>query len=109
MKKIAFNNDWSFGKLESAARQSVTLPHDAQILEMRSADASNGGHGYFPGGVYIYEKTFTAPAQWEGKTVLIEFEGIYKNSTVSLNGVEIGGHPYGYTTFAVKLTGLRYG
>lgn len=109
MKKIAFNNDWSFGKLESAARQSVTLPHDAQILEMRSADASNGGHGYFPGGVYIYEKTFTAPAQWEGKTVLIEFEGIYKNSTISLNGVEIGGHPYGYTTFAVKLTGLRYG
>lgn len=42
---------------------------------MRSADASNGAHGYFPGGVYIYEKTFTAPAQWEGKMILIEFEG----------------------------------
>ena len=39
----------------------------------------------------------------------MEYEGIYNNSTVSLNGVEIGGHKYGYTTFSVELTGIRYG
>ncbi|MBD5393200.1 MAG: glycoside hydrolase family 2 protein [Lachnospiraceae bacterium] len=109
MEKIAFNNDWRFRKQESTDSVPVTLPHDAQILEQRSADASNGGHGYFPGGVYVYEKTFCAPAEWEGKTVLVEFEGIYRNSEISLNGVKIGGRPYGYTTFALELTGLRSG
>lgn len=103
MKKISFNNNWTCNG------KAVTLPHDAQILEKRSPDASDGGHGYFPGGVYTYEKTFTAPADWEGKKVLVEFEGVYKNSTVSLNGKRIGGHKYGYTTFTVELTGLNYG
>lgn len=103
MKKLSFNGNW----LCNGA--AVTLPHDAQILEKRSQEASDGGHGYFPGGIYTYEKTFTAPADWEGKKILVEFEGVYKNSTVSLNGKVIGGHKYGYTTFTVELTGLNYG
>lgn len=103
MKKISFNTGWSCNGTH------VTLPHDAQILEKRRADASDGGHGYFPGGIYTYEKIFMAPAEWESKKVLAEFEGIYKNSTVSLNGKVIGGHKYGYTTFTVELTGLNYG
>ncbi len=103
MKKISFNDNWRCNG------SPVTLPHDAQILEKRSQEASDGGHGYFPGGIYTYEKTFTAPADWEGKKILVEFEGVYKNSTVSLNGKVIGGHKYGYTTFTVELTGLNYG
>lgn len=103
MKKLSFNKDWTCNG------KAVTLPHDAQILEQRSPEASDGAHGYFPGGIYTYEKTFTAPADWEGKKVLVEFEGVYKNSTVSLNGQVIGGHRYGYTTFAVELKGLSYG
>lgn len=108
MHKIDFNTGWKYAK-QGEGLQSVTLPHDAQITEKRDSDASDSGHGYFPGGVYIYEKTFHAPAEWEGQTILVEFEGVYKNSTVSLNGKEIGGHRYGYTTFAVELTGLNYG
>lgn len=103
MKKISFVNDW---RCNGAP---VTLPHDAQISEPRSAAASDGGHGYFPGGVYTYEKTFTAPAEWADKKVLIEFEGVYKNCTVSLNGKEIGGHRYGYTGFVLPLQDLKYG
>lgn len=103
MKKISFNNDWTCNGV------SVTLPHDAQILEKRTPDTSDGGHGYFPGGVYTYTKTFVAPKEWENKKVLVEFEGIYKNSTVYLNDVEIGGHKYGYTCFAVELDGLKEG
>lgn len=103
MEKLAFNDSWLCNG------QPVTLPHDAQIVEKRSKDTSNGGHGYFPGGVYTYEKTFFAPAGWAGKKVLLEFEGVYKNSTVSLNRQIIGGHKYGYTTFTVELTGLNYG
>lgn len=103
MKKLSFNRDWICNG------KAVTLPHDAQILEQRSPEASDGAHGYYPGGIYTYEKTFTAPKEWEGKKVLVEFEGIYRNSTVSLNNQVIGGHRYGYTTFAVELKGLHYG
>ena len=57
MKTISFNHNWTCNG------QAVTLPHDAQISEKRGAEVSNGGHGYFPGGVYTYEKAFTAPAE----------------------------------------------
>lgn len=103
MKKLNFNQNWRCNGTP------VTLPHDAQIREKRSKDTSDGGHGYFPGGVYTYEKNFTVPAEWEGKKVLIEFEGVYRNCTVSLNGREIGGHRYGYTTFALPLENLNCG
>ena len=103
MQKMVFNNHWTCNGTP------VTLPHDAQITEKRGADVSNGGHGYFPGGVYTYEKTFTAPAEWEGKMILVEFEGVYKNATVSLNGKELCFHPYGYTGFFVVLDGLHIG
>ena len=109
MRKQDFNHGWRFSKKGSSNAVTVTLPHDAQIREQRSKEASDGGHGYFPGGVYTYEKTFTAPAEWAGKKVLIEFEGVYRNCTVSLNGKEIGGHKYGYTTFTLPLENLNYG
>lgn len=103
MERLNFNQNWLCNG------NPVTLPHDAMITEKRSAQASDGGHGYFPGGVYTYEKTFTVPAEWAGKKVLIEFEGVYKNCTVSLNGKEIGGHRYGYTSFTLPLENLNYG
>ena len=103
MKKISFNSGWSCNG------QAVTLPHDAQITEKRSAESSNGGHGYFPGGVYTYEKVFTAPAEWEGKAIILEFEGVYKNAAVSLNGKQLTFRPYGYTNFFVELEDLKTG
>ena len=107
MEKINFCADWQFAP-KGKPFVPVTLPHDAQILEERSQEASDSGHGFFPGGVYVYEKRFTPPAEWEGKTVLVEFEGVYRNSTVSLNGKAIGGHRYGYTNFAIPLE-LNFG
>ena len=103
MQKQLFTKDWTCNG------KPVTLPHDAQITEKRGADVSNGGHGYFPGGIYTYEKKFTAPAGWAGRDILIEFEGVYKNASVSLNGRELCYHPYGYTGFFVELSGLEEG
>lgn len=101
MKKIDFNGGWQCNG------QPVTLPHDAMISEQRSKAVSDGGHGYFPGGVYTYRKIFSFPAEWAGKMVLAEFEGVYKNCTVALNGRTLGGHRYGYTTFRLPLEGLE--
>ena len=102
MKKISFNDKWTCNG------KPVTLPHDAQISEKRGEDISNGGHGYFPGGIYTYEKNFAAPDEWKGKTVIAEFEGVYKNATVSLNGKDLCFHPYGYTGFFAELEGLNF-
>jgi len=101
MNKLSFNQGWSCNGVP------VTLPHDAQITESRAADASNSGHGYFPGGIYTYEKRFTAPEEWNGKVLILEFEGVYKNARVRLNGEELCFHPYGYTNFFVELKGLK--
>ena len=103
MRQLSFNDSWT------CDGNPVTLPHDAQITEKRGKDVSNGGHGYFPGGIYTYEKTFAAPEEWSGKDIVIEFEGVYKNASVSLNGKEIAFHAYGYTGFFVELDDLRIG
>ena len=93
MNRIAFNENWTCnGEL-------VTLPHDAMIEEKRSAQFSDGGHAYFPGGIYIYEKRFLAPKEWENKEVFLELEGVYRNATVYLNEEKVYFHAYGYTAF----------
>lgn len=111
MKKQAFNTQWSFYKQGSKDAQTVDLPHDAMIHERRDPQSAGGSAvGFFPGGVYVYEKTFTAPTEWREKCVTFEFEGIYKNSKVFLNGQEAGSRPYGYSRFFVCADGfLRYG
>lgn len=103
MQQISFNDNWILDG------RKVRLPHDAMITEKRSADASDGGHGYFPGGIYTYTKTFVAPMDWAGKNVSIEFEGVYKNARIFLNDVQIGSHAYGYTGFTLSLENLEYG
>lgn len=117
MKSTAFNDNWKFRRLEEGqsgegkTAQTVILPHDAMIHEQRRPDAEGGSaHGFFPGGVYLYEKTFTAPEEWRNQTVLFEFEGVYRNAEVSINGKAAGGRPYGYIPFTVCADGLlRYG
>lgn len=111
MKRQDFNRGWNYHKEGSDIVESVTLPHDAMIHEARDPE-SPGGHAnaYFPGEVYVYEKTFTVPEEWKEKHVLFEFGGIYKNSKVYLNGQEAGGRPYGYVPFTVCADGfLNYG
>lgn len=104
MKKLDFNSGWTFRKAEEPpAARAVTLPHDAMIHEGRSAAAPGGSdNAFFPGGTYIYEKTFEAP---DAAHCEVLFEGVYRNATVALNGETLATHAYGYTPFAVTLDG----
>lgn len=99
MKRESFNDGWKFGK-QGEEKRKVFLPHDAMQLEQRSADAKGeSACAYFPGAVYEYEKTLKVPADWEGKHVLLQFEGVYQKSRVYVNNVEAGGCVYGYVPF----------
>lgn len=111
MNAQPFNQNWQFWKQGCADKQTVTLPHDAMIHEERQPNGVGGSaHGFFPGGIYVYEKTFTAPAEWADKTVSIEFEGVYRNATVAINGKNAGGRVYGYVPFTVCADNLlNYG
>ncbi len=103
MIKTNFCNDWQFAKSGGSTRY-ITLPHDAMLEEKRAADAPSGSAGaYFEGGAYIYKKHFTAPPDFEKKHYLLQFEGVYKNSKVFVNGKEAGGKVYGYIPFFVNL------
>ncbi len=88
-----------------ASWRTIDLPHDWSIESKPDKDNPSGaGGGYFPGGIGWYRKTFHAPASWKGRRVSIEFDGVYRDATVYLNGHKLGTHPYGYTSFAFDLT-----
>ena len=74
-----------------ASWRTVDLPHDWSIESKPDKDNPSGsGGGFFPGGTGWYRKTFTAPADWKGKRVSVEFDGVYRDATVYLNGHKLG-------------------
>jgi len=123
MQKICFNKDWKFAKgnipfsywghwaLNAGESKSVDLPHDFMIEQKRDPNSlTRRDGGYFPGGVGCYSKKFFAPQDWKDNNIYVEFEGVYMNATVSLNGNVIKRQNYGYTTFFVSLDKyIKYG
>ena len=88
MKKTSFNTGWQFAK-QGEMLMPITVPHDAMLHETRDAEAPSGSaQAFFPGGSYVYEKTFERP---EAEHVVFQFEGVYKNAKVFINGKEASG------------------
>ncbi len=83
----------------------VHLPHDYMILSERSEDVPFGvASGYYKTSDMVYNKEFEVPAEWAGKKVWVEFEGVYSNSFIMVNGNYVGKHPFGYGNFLIDLT-----
>lgn len=111
MEKLDFNQGWLCRCLTRPEEPyPVTLPHDAMRSEDRNNDSTGEGNiGWYIGGDYEYTKRFSAPEEWQGKSVLLEFEGVYHNAEVWLNGEKAAFRPYGYTNFYVDIASLlRY-
>ncbi|MGY2078502.1 glycoside hydrolase family 2 TIM barrel-domain containing protein [Modestobacter sp. SYSU DS0657] len=118
MRRAPFLHGWyvrphanSFAEMHGSAPpwREVTLPHDTTLGQPRDA-AHGAGGGYFPGGVYEYRATVTAPEQWRDRVVALEFEGVYRSAQVYVNGNLAGQWATGYTQFTVPLDDhLRYG
>lgn len=88
---------------DDGAWREVQLPHDWSTEEPLRPDYASG-NGYAAGGIGWYRKQFTPDPAWQGRAVTIEFDGVYDNAEVWLNGQYVGGRPYGYSSFAFELT-----
>lgn len=103
MKKIDFNQAWTYCRVgEETVKREVMIPHDAMISEKRTEDSAGGiNTGWFEGYDYIYEKEFEIPDEYEKQEISFEFEGVYHNAEVYLNGEKAAYRPYGYTNFYI--------
>ena len=120
-KTLIFNQGWRFhpGDVPEAKDQGfndsqwrqLNLPHDWSIEgEFDEKNPAGTGGGALPGGTGWYRKTFNVPATAKGKLIFIDFDGVYRNSEVWINGHYLGKRPYGYSSFEYDLTRfLNYG
>lgn len=112
-QSMLFNSGWKFhkGDVQGADRpdinttgwRTVNLPHDWSIEGPFSQEWASAT-AFLPGGIGWYHKTFTVPAAWKLKEVYVYFDGVYKNSTVWLNGHLLGNRPNGFIPFQYELS-----
>ena len=86
--------------------RKLCLPHDWAIEgDFYAGNPSGAGGGALPGGIGWYRKHFLLDCEAEpGGRYFIEFDGVYMNSTVYVNGQEVGHRPYGYSSFEYDIT-----
>lgn len=113
--RTSFNKDWKFFLGDEPGAKSpaysdvkwrkLTLPHDWSIEgkfdEKNPAKPEGGG---LPTGIAWYRKEFLAPANFASRIITIEFDGVYKNSEVWINGKYLGKRPYGYASFSYEIS-----
>ena len=113
--KESFDANWSFIREDVTGAEQVAfddskwrtldVPHDWSIegpFDSKNSSAANGA--YLPTGIGWYRKAFTTPPSAAGKKVLIDFDGIYMNGEVWINGQRLGKRPYGYLGVQYDLT-----
>ena len=110
-----FNDDWKFclgdiagaedPAFDDSGWRELELPHDWAVEGDFSIENPSGtGGGALPGGIGWYRKTFNAPAADSAKVWRLEFDGVYMNSEVFVNGVSLGVRPYGYISFGYDIS-----
>lgn len=116
---VDFDFDWQFSKgdfptavmpaFDDSGWQKVNLPHDWSIEGPFSQEYASGT-GFLPGGIGWYRKHFKLNSAHKDKIITIEFDGVYNNSSVWINGIFVGQRPYGYSSFKYDLTPyLKFG
>ena len=103
MKPTPLLTGWTCRHLgDTAPGKTVTLPHDAMLAEPRTALSAGGTNtDWYEGYDYEYRRTLTVPENELADTHILEFEGVYHNAEVWLNGQKAAFRPYGYTNFYV--------
>lgn len=112
--KIAFFDEREKKEIDEKEWREVRLPHDWCVEGNYVNDGGkvkhHKNHGYLSPGIGSYRKVFNISKEDEGKKIGLEFDGVFRNSTVWVNGHLLGTHSSGYTGFYYDLTDiLRYG
>jgi beta-galactosidase len=111
----SFDFGWKFNKGDApgaqqpafadAAWRTLDVPHDWSIEgPFAQNEPSGGAGGNAPTGVGWYRKRFRVPAAYKDRKVSLEFDGVYQNSEVWINGQYLGKRPFGYISFAYDIT-----
>lgn len=118
MIRTSFNDNWTVGDATGpfdsaqgpgATPLAVRLPHD-RLLDFERSAKGTSHTGYFPAATASYAKTFAVPAEYVDRRVSFEFDGVYRDAMVFINGDFAGQRPNGYTQFRVAADPfLRYG
>jgi beta-galactosidase len=107
---VAFTDRRTRLKVDPDRWPAVSLPHDFLVDLPFVNDKKLVTHGFKPHGVGFYRKVFALPPRDAGRSVVLEFDGIYRNSSVWLNGHHLADHESGYTSFRVDISdAARYG
>ena len=114
---IDFNKDWKFClnpesdsnpadiEFDDSGWRTLDVPHDWAIEgDFDEHNPSGTGGGALPGGIGWYRKTSKVSKKDKGQVFSIEFDGVYMNSSVYINGHLLGTRPYGYISFSYNLT-----
>lgn len=119
--RVSFNNNWRFFlgddpaakemQYDDSKWRSLALPHDWSIEgNFDEKNPAKPAGGALPTGIGWYRKSFQVESITEGKNAFIEFDGIYRNSEVWINGHYLGKRPNGYISFRYEITPyLKYG
>lgn len=114
-QRLSMDPGWRFTLGDPAGAQQVSfddrswrrldLPHDWSVEGAPREDAPGGGRvGFFPSGIGWYRKAFRVPDGTASRAAWLEFDGVYMNSDVWLNGVHLGKRPFGYVSFAYDIS-----
>jgi len=90
-------HDWSIEDLPGQNGEDIIGPFDKSAIDRMSS-------GYLVGGIGWYRKSFTINEEDKDKIACLQFDGVYMNADVWLNGKHLGFHPYGYTPFYYDIT-----
>jgi beta-galactosidase len=115
IRTSSFDSGWTFAKGDIHDAQSpsyaggnwttLDLPHDWSIAgPFSESEPSGPAGGYLTTGVGWYRKTFQLPRNHAGRRILLQFDGVYQNSDVWINGHHLGTRPYGFATFFYDLS-----
>lgn len=112
---LNFGKDWKFHPgdvpvaetvgFDDSSWRKLNVPHDWSIEgEFSEKNPATPGGGALPGGIGWYRKSFKISAEDLKRSVFIDFDGIYQNSEVWINGHSLGKRFYGYSSFRYELT-----
>ena len=103
-RRLDLPHDWSIEDLPASQAGLPDQKADSIIGPFSKASIGTKGTGFTVGGTAWYRKSFTINNADKDKIAYLQFDGVYMNSDIWINGKHVGNHSYGYTSFFYDIT-----